>query len=58
VSHVINGIGFWPFWLRLPNPGPKPPDESSSFNFLLEPRLESESFEPLINFLGLQDQKL
>jgi len=23
MGDVIRGIGFWPFWLRLPGPGPQ-----------------------------------
>jgi len=51
VGHVISGVGFWPFWLRLPDPGPT----ASWKNFaqvLLETRLKSESFEALIGFLA------
>jgi len=33
-------------------------DGSISLKFLLETRLECESFEPLIDFLGFQVQKL
>jgi len=22
VSDILGGVGFWPFWLRLPGPGP------------------------------------
>jgi len=46
VSDVISGVGFRPFWLRLPGPGPKPLDGSILLKFLLETRLESEYFEP------------
>ena len=34
VSDLISGIGFWPFWLRLPAPGPKLLDGSISLNVL------------------------
>jgi len=33
-------------------------DGNISLKFLLETRLESESFEPLIDFLGFRVQKL
>jgi len=36
----------------------KPPDGSISLKFSLETRLESESFEPLIDFLVFLVQKL
>jgi len=25
-GNVIIGVGFWPFWHRLPGPGPQPLD--------------------------------
>jgi len=37
---------------------PKPLGQSVSQKFLLETRLESESFEPLIDFLAFLVQKL
>jgi len=46
MSDVISELGFWPFWLRLPDEGPILP------KFSLETRLESESFEPMIDFLA------
>ena len=49
---------FWPFWFRLPGPGPKSLDRSFLLKFLLETRQESETFEHLIDFLGFQGQEL
>jgi len=46
MSDVISELGFWPFWLRLPDEGPILP------KFSLETKLESESFEPMIDFLA------
>jgi len=57
VSDIVSGEGFWKFWIRLLSPGPKPVDGSFLIKFLLETRLESESFEPFIDFLGFWDQK-
>jgi len=50
--------GFWPFlaagtWLK-----PQPLDQSIWLKFSLETRLESESFETLIDFLAFVVQKL
>jgi len=39
-------------------PKAQPLGQSVSLKFLLETRLESESFEPLIDFLAFLDQKL
>jgi len=39
---------------RLPGPGPKPLHGNILLEFLLETRLESESFQPLIDFLRFQ----
>ena len=58
MSDVISGVGFWPFWLRLPGPGANFQKVSISLKFLLETRLESESFEPLISFLAFLVQML
>ena len=55
VGDIISGIGFRPFCLRLP--GPQPLDGIFWPKFLLETRLESESFEPLIGFLVFLLQK-
>jgi len=51
VGDVISGIGFRPFWLRLPGSGIQPLNRSL-WKFLLETWLESKSFEPLIDFLA------
>ena len=40
MSDAIIRVGFRPFWLRLPDPGPKPPDGNISLKLLLETRLE------------------
>jgi len=42
----------------LPGPGLKPLDSSISLKFLLETRLQSESFDTLDDLLGFQVQKL
>ena len=55
---VIDGVGFRPFWLRLPGAGPYSLDGLFDSSFLLEARLEAESFEPLIGFLAFLVQKL
>jgi len=44
VSDVISGIGFWPFWLKLPGAWLNLLDVSILLKFLLETRLKSESF--------------
>ena len=55
----VSGVGFGHFGSRrLLAPGPKPLDGSISLKFLLETRLESESFEPLIDLLVFWFQKL
>ena len=54
VSDIIRGVGFWPFWLGLPGTGPKPLNGSISLKFVLGTRLESESLERLIDFLGFR----
>jgi len=58
LGDVVSGIGFWPFWIRLLGPGPKLLHGSISLRILLETRLESKFFEPLIDFLGFWVQKL
>ena len=58
VGDVISGIGFKTSWLTLPGPGPQPLDIIFLLNFILETRLESESFEPLIGFLAFLVHKL
>ena len=53
MSDVISEALFGPFWLMLPDLGPnRKTNQSISPKFSLETRLESESFEPLINFLA------
>jgi len=49
---------FRPPWPTLPGPGLKPLHGSISLKFLLETRLQSESFDTLDDLLGLQVQKL
>jgi len=49
---------FWPPWPTLPGPRPKPLDGSISLKFLLETRLQSESFDNLDDLLGFRVQKL
>jgi len=50
MSGIISGVGFWPFWLRLPTPGPNCKVEVFCSSFY--------SFEPLIGFLAFLVQKL
>ena len=52
-AFLVCGISF-----RLPGPGPQPLDGILWLKFLLEPRLESESFEPLIDFLPFWVQNI
>jgi len=54
----VSGVGFWTFWLRLPGPWPQRKGGYISLKFVLETRPESESFEPLINFVAFLVQKL
>jgi len=49
---------FRPPWPTSPGPGPKPLDGSFSLKFLLETRLQSESFDTLDDLLGFLVQKL
>ena len=49
---------FRPPWPTSPGPGPKPLDGNISLKFLLETRLQSESFDTLDDLLGLRVQKL
>jgi len=53
ISEVVSGL----FWLMLPGLGPTA-RPNCSLKFSLETRLESESFEPLIDFLAFLVQKL
>ena len=45
-------------WPTLPGPGRQPLGGSISLKFLLETRLQSESFDTLDDLLGFRDQKL
>jgi len=49
---------FRPPWPISPDPGPKLLDGSISLMFLLETRLQSESFDTLDDLLGFRVQKL
>jgi len=49
---------FRPPWPTSPGPGCKPSDGSMSLKFLLETRLQSESFDTLDDLLGFQVKKL
>jgi len=49
---------FWPPWPTLPGPGRQPLGGSISLKFLLETRLQSESFDTLDDLLGFRVQKL
>jgi len=49
---------FRPPWPTLPGPGCQPLDGSISLKFLLETRLQSESFDTLDDFLGFRVQNL
>ena len=50
---MISEVVFGPFWLMLPGLG-----QSILLKFSLQTRLESESFEPLIDFLAFLVIKL
>jgi len=58
VGGVISRVGFRPFWLRLPDPGPQLQEGNILLTFLVETRLKSESFEALVGFLEFLVQKL
>jgi len=58
VSDVISGGTFRPPWPTLPGPGCQPLGGSISLNFLLETRLQSESFDTLDDLLEFRFQKL
>jgi len=58
VNDVIIGRTFRPPWPTLPGPGRQPLVGSFSLKFLLEPRLQSESFDTLDDLLGFRVQKL
>ena len=49
---------FRPPWSTLPGPGRQPLGGSISLKFLLETRLQSESFDTLDDLLGFRIQKL
>jgi len=49
---------FRPPWPTLPGPGRQPLGGSISLKFLLETRLQSESFDTLDDLLGFWVQKL
>ena len=57
MSDIISGA-FRPPWPTLPGPGLKPLDGIISLKFLLETRLQSESFDTLDDLLGFWVQKL
>jgi len=58
LSDIISGEGFWPFWLRLPGPGPKLLVGSISLKFVFQSTLEFKSLEAMTDFLGFRVQKL
>jgi len=49
---------FRPPWPTLTGPGRQPLGGSISLKFLLETKLQSESFDTLVDLLGFQVQKL
>jgi len=51
-------VGFWQFWLMLPGLRAKCSAEVFRWSFHWETRLESKSFEPLIDLLTFLVQKL
>jgi len=48
---------FKPFWPTLPGPGPNSKRKGFREVFIMETRIKSKSFEPLIGFLGFLVQK-
>jgi len=58
VSDVISQVGFWAIFAHVTWPRAQLLGQSISLKFSLETRLESESFELLINFLAFLVQKL
>ena len=58
VSDVVSEVGFSPFWLMLTGLGPNCWMVSISLKFSLETNIESEPFEPLIDFLAFLVHKL
>jgi len=51
VSNIISEVGFWLFWSCYLAHDPTARQKYFALKCSLETRLESESFEPLINFL-------
>jgi len=58
VNDVISEAVFWAILDHVTWSRAQPLNQSISLKFLLETWLESESFEPLINFLAFLVQKL
>ena len=58
MNDVISEVVFRPFSLMLPGPRRLSLGGSILLKFSLETRLESESFEPLIDFLAFLVQNL
>jgi len=61
VTDVISEVVLGSFWLMLAHvawPRAQPLAQSVSLRFSFETRLESESFEPLIDLLAFLVQKL
>ena len=58
MTDVISEVVLGSFWHMLPFPGAQPLGQSVSLKFSLESRLESENFEPLIDFLAFLVQNL
>jgi len=60
VTDVISEVVLGSFWLMFPGLWPKAQSlgQSVTLKFSLETRLESKSFEPLIDFLAFLVQKL
>jgi len=55
--HPVSEVVFGPFWLMLPGLA-QLLRQSIALKFSLETRLQSESFEPLIDLLAFLVQKL
>ena len=58
MTDVISEVAFKAILAHVVWPRAQPLGQSISLKFSLETRLESESFEPLINFLAFLVQKL
>jgi len=58
VTDVISESNFRVIFAHVAWPRAQPLGQTVSLKFLLETRLEFESFEPLINFLAFLVQKL